>query len=156
MVSVLFLCTGNSCRSQMAEGWFRELVLRVLVLEELVLEELGLRKPGFNHHVASAGIESHGLNPMAVQVMQESAVDISQQTSKQIDEFELEDFDVLVTVCGDADVRCPALPARIKKHHWPLSDPARLRGSEYRIIEGFRNSREEIRQKVFELILEIS
>lgn len=133
MADILFLCTGNSCRSQMAEGWAKRL--------------------GPEHRVASAGIEAHGLNPRAVAVMQEAGVDISSQSSDTLDAFDLADFSLLVTVCGHADEYCPVLPAGLEKHHWPLSDPARLTGSEEAIMDGFRASRDDIRRRV-EMLLE--
>lgn len=132
MTDILFLCTGNACRSQMAEGWARAL--------------------GPTHRIASAGTEAHGLNPLAVQVMQEAGVDISAQQSNRLEEFALEDFDLLVTVCGDADERCPVLPAGLTKMHWPLDDPARLRGSDEFVLAGFRTCRDEIRTRVAALL----
>lgn len=129
MTSVLFLCTGNSCRSQMAEGFARALA-----------DECD--------RIASAGIEAHGLNPRAVAVMAESEIDISDQQSNTLDQFSLTDFDVLVTVCGDADERCPVLPAGLIKHHWPLPDPAKLEGSDQEVLEGFRSVRDNIRDRV--------
>lgn len=127
MKSILFLCTGNSCRSQMAEGWARTMT-------------------NFDR-VASAGIEAHGLNPRAVAVMSEVGVDISVQQSNSVDEFQLDDFDLVVTVCGHADEHCPAVRTA-RKLHWPLSDPAKLTGSDEEIMSGFRASRDEIKALV--------
>jgi len=104
---VLFLCTGNSCRSQMAEGWARH--LRGDVIEP-----------------CSAGIETHGLNPHAVRVMAEAGVDISKQESKHVDELKDVRFDYVVTVCGHADERCPSFPGRTKVIHVGFDDPPRL------------------------------
>ena len=132
MARVLFLCTGNSCRSQMAEGWFRHLAPE--------------------HDVASAGIEAHGLNPRAVAVMKESAVDITSQSSDTLDGYDLKDFDVLVTVCGDADEKCPVVPGSTRKLHWPLPDPAKLTGADEAVLAGFRTVRDDIRSRVTELI----
>ena len=104
---MLFLCTGNSCRSQMAEGWARH--LRGDVIEP-----------------CSAGIETHGLNPHAVRVMAEAGVDISKQESKHVDELKDVRFDYVVTVCGHADERCPSFPGRTKVIHVGFDDPPRL------------------------------
>ena len=104
---VLFLCTGNSCRSQMAEGWARAL-------------------NGDRIEAYSAGIETHGLNPHAVRVMAEAGVDISKQESKHVDELKDVRFDYVVTVCGHADERCPSFPGRTKVIHVGFDDPPRL------------------------------
>lgn len=104
---ILFLCTGNSCRSQMAEGWARH--LKADVLEPY-----------------SAGIETHGLNPNAVKVMAEAGVDISSQRSKLVDEFKNMEFDYVVTVCGHANETCPFFPGRTKVLHVGFDDPPKL------------------------------
>lgn len=130
---ILFLCTGNSCRSQMAEGWARRL-------------------GGDRIEASSAGIEVHGQNPRAIQVMKESGVDIGSQQSRRLTPEMLAKADWVVTVCGHADEHCPALPAGIKKLHWPLSDPAKARGTEHEIMAAFRASRDEVRQRVVELL----
>ena len=104
MKSILFLCTGNSCRSQMAEGWAKKL-----------LEG--------EYKVFSAGIESHGLNPNAVKVMAEAGVDISCQESQTVDQVPWQDMDVIVSVCGHADANCPVLPTKAEKVHAPFPDP---------------------------------
>ena len=132
-VRILFLCTGNSCRSQIAEGWARH-------------------RGGAAVSVESAGIEAHGKNPRAIAVMQESGVDISQQESTRLTDDMLETADVLVTVCGHADENCPAVPAGIKKIHWPLEDPAKASGSEELVMQVFRASRDDIRSRVQELL----
>lgn len=98
MKRLCFLCTGNSCRSQMAEGLARNIL-------------------DLSWHVASAGIEAHGLNPLAVQVMAEIGIDISQQTSTVIDLGYLRQCDLVVTLCGDARDRCPVIPATVKRIH---------------------------------------
>jgi arsenate reductase (thioredoxin) len=126
---VLFLCTGNSCRSQMAEGW-----LRVLA--------------GDRFEAMSAGIEAHGQNPRAIAVMREAGVDISGQSSKVVTPEMLENLDLLVTVCGHADETCPALPVRCKKEHWPFDDPAKATGSEDQIMAEFRHVRDQIRARI--------
>jgi len=132
-MNILFLCTGNSCRSQIAEGWARQL-------------------GGSNITVQSAGIEAHGKNPRAIAVMQEAGVDISQQESTRLTDDMLAAADVLVTVCGHADEHCPVVPAGINKIHWPLEDPAKASGSEEQIMQVFRASRDDIRQRVQELL----
>jgi arsenate reductase len=132
-MNILFLCTGNSCRSQIAEGWTRELA-------------------GSDITVQSTGIEAHGKNPRAIAVMQEVGVDISQQESTRLTDDMLAAADVLVTVCGHADEHCPALPAGINKIHWPLEDPARATGSDELVMQVFRASRDDIRRRVQELL----
>ena len=136
-MNILFLCTGNSCRSQMAEGWARYL-------------------GGNDITVQSAGIEAHGKNPRAIAVMQEAGVDISQQESTRLTDDMLAAADVLVTVCGHADENCPAVPAGIKKIHWPLEDPAKASGSEELVMQVFRASRDDIRRRVQELLNTLS
>ena len=133
MTNVLFVCTGNSCRSQMAEGWLRE---------------LGQGRFG----VDSAGIEVHGQNSHAIAMMAEAGVDISRQQSTLLSDTQLQWADLVVTVCGHADETCPMLPPGTRREHWPLEDPARAEGSEAEILETFRDSRDEIRDRVADLI----
>ncbi len=135
-MNLLFLCTGNACRSQMAEGW-------------------GCQLGGDWLRVQSAGIEAHGKNPRAIAVMKEVGVDISGQESTRVTDEMLAAADVLVTVCGHADEHCPALPAGIRKIHWPLDDPARATGSEEEVMAVFRASRDDIRRRVAALIDEL-
>lgn len=126
---ILFLCTGNSCRSQMAEGWARR-----------------LKGDQFEAH--SAGIEAHGLNPDAVRVMAEAGVDISTQRSKRLDEFEGIVFDYVVTVCSNANRSCPTFPARTKVVHVGFEDPpklARRAKTEKERLAPYRRVRDEIR-----------
>ena len=137
---LLFLCTGNSCRSQMAEGWARELASRG-GSDWLIVE--------------SAGIESHGKNPRAIAVMQQAGVDISDQESTRLTDEMLESADLVVSVCGHADENCPVLPAGTRKIHWPLDDPAKAQGSEEEIMQVFRASRDDIRRRVSELLAEL-
>lgn len=132
-MNLLFLCTGNSCRSQMAEGWARALGGEWL-------------------SVQSAGIEAHGKNPRAIAVMREAGVDISGQESTQLTDAMLASADYLVTVCGHADEHCPVVPARVRKEHWPLTDPAKATGTEEEIMAVFRASRDEIRRRVADLL----
>lgn len=137
---LLFLCTGNSCRSQMAEGWARELANQD-VNDWLIVE--------------SAGIESHGKNPRAIAVMQQAGVDISGQESTRLTDEMLESADLVVSVCGHADENCPVLPAGTRKIHWPLDDPAKAQGSEEEIMQVFRASRDDIRRRVSGLLAEL-
>ena len=137
---LLFLCTGNSCRSQMAEGWARELANQD-DNDWLIVE--------------SAGIESHGKNPRAIAVMQQAGVDISGQESTRLTDEMLERADLVVSVCGHADENCPVLPARTRKIHWPLDDPAKAQGSEEEIMQIFQASRDDIRRRVNELLGEL-
>ena len=134
-IKILFLCTGNACRSQMAEGWARHLA-----------------DPA-QFDVKSAGIEAHGLNPDAVRVMAEACVDISNQTSDLVAGFALSDFDLVVTVCANADEKCPVLPGETKRLHWPLEDPAIL--PEAQKESGFRASRDDIRDRVETLLTDL-
>lgn len=131
--NILFLCTGNACRSQMAEGWAR-----------------WLGRPLFE--VQSAGIECHGKNPRAIAVMKEAGLDIDRQESTRVSDEMLERADLVVTVCGHADEHCPVLPADTKKEHWPLQDPAKAEGTEEEIMETFRASRDDIKRRVKELL----
>lgn len=134
---VLFLCTGNACRSQIAEGWARAL-------------------GGGDIAAASAGIEAHGQNPRAIAVMREVGIDIADQTSKTVTPEMLEQADVIVTVCGHADEHCPAVPAHVRKLHWPLADPARATGDEREIMQTFRATREDLRRRVEGLLAELN
>ncbi len=106
-VKILFLCTGNSCRSQMAEGWARQL-------------------KGEHIEAYSAGIAKHGLNPLAVKVMAEAGVDISAQVSKTVDELPAAEFDYVITLCGHAQETCPFFPAKTKQLHVGFDDPPAL------------------------------
>ena len=134
---LLFLCTGNSCRSQMAEGWARE---------------LGKQYGDDWLEVESAGIESHGKNPRAIAVMQDAMLDISAQESTTVTDEMLEQADLVVSVCGHADEHCPVLPAGTRKIHWPLDDPAKAEGAEEEIMKVFVASRDDIRRRVNELL----
>ncbi len=126
---VLFLCTGNACRSQMAEGWLKHLA-------------------GDRFEVYSAGIVAHGKNPRAIAAMQAADVDISGQKSEQLDPSLLEKIDLLVTVCGNADTSCPVLPVSCEKQHWPFDDPAQITGTEAEITREFCRVRDEIQGKI--------
>ena len=131
-LKVLFLCTGNSCRSQMAEGWARR--LRGDVVEAY-----------------SAGIETHGLNPIAVKVMAEAGVDISGHRSKNVGELVDVPFDYVVTVCAAANEACPIFPGKAKVVHVAFDDPPKLAanaGSEQEALDCYRRVRDEIRDYV--------
>lgn len=130
---VAFLCTGNSCRSQMAEGWARVLA-------------------GNRWEVYSAGVEAHGVNPRAVAVMAEAGIDIRGQSSKEIDFDRLREQDVIITLCGDAEERCPVTPPTMRRLHWGLPDPAKATGTEEQILARFRAVRDEIRDRIRELL----
>ena len=132
MLKVLFLCTGNSCRSQMAEGFARHL-------------------KGDQVEAYSAGLEAHGLNPNAVKVMAEAGVDITGQRSKYVDELKEIPFDYVVTVCGHADEHCPVFPGRTKVVHVGFDDPPKLAKNarnEEEALGHYRRVRDEIRQFV--------
>lgn len=133
---VYFLCTGNSCRSQMAEGW---------------LKALGAGR----YEVKSAGLQAHGLNPRAVQVMKEAGVDISRQTSDVIDPAILNKADYVITLCGDAAEHCPAVtnPNGVK-WHWGFEDPAKATGSDEEIMSRFRAVRDAIRRRIERFVAE--
>lgn len=126
---IYFLCTGNSCRSQMAEGYAK----------------LFLRD---KYEIQSAGLETHGLNPLAVRVMAEDGIDISHQHSKLIDPAYFATADLIVTLCGDARDRCPAIPSQATTIHWPLIDPAQASGTETEQLRVFRQVRDEIKERV--------
>jgi arsenate reductase (thioredoxin) len=132
-LNVLFLCTGNSCRSQMAEGWTRHLKGEVI-------------------EAYSAGIDTHGLNPNAVKVMAEAGVDISGHHSQHIDEFKDVKLDVVVTVCGHAHDTCPSFPGNAKVIHVGFGDPPKMAtelaeqgASEKEQLDCYRNVRDEIK-----------
>jgi arsenate reductase len=132
-IKVMFVCTGNSARSQMAEGFARHLSQGRI-------------------EAYSAGMEPSRLNPFAVAVMREKGVDISGQWSKGFDEALARSMDLVVTVCGNADERCPVLPPEVKRLHWPLEDPAAATGSNDQILATFREVRDEIEVRVTELV----
>jgi arsenate reductase (thioredoxin) len=134
-LKVLFLCTGNSCRSQMAEGWTRYLKSDII-------------------DAYSAGIETHGLNPNAVRVMKEAGVDISQQRSKNVSELMSVQFDFVVTVCGHANENCPFFPGKAKIVHAGFDDPPQLAKNaktEEEALDNYRRVRDEIKDFVEKL-----
>ncbi len=128
---VLFLCTENSCRSQMAEGILRHL-------------------NGSKFEVFSAGTRSSAVNPVAIKVMAEIGIDISEHRSKSIDEFQGMSFDFVITTCDGARETCPVFPGKSRHLHWGLNDPANARGSENEILSAFRNVRDEIKKRIQE------
>jgi arsenate reductase len=131
-IKILFLCTGNSCRSQMAEGWAR--YLKADLIEPY-----------------SAGIQTHGLNPLAVKVMAEAGVDISQQRSKHLDEVKDIPFDWVITVCDSANESCPVFPGNVKRYHISLEDPPMLAmnvKTEEEALSHYRLVRNKIRRFV--------
>lgn len=136
MLKIMFLCTANSCRSQMAEGLARELGKDLL-------------------EPYSAGLTAAGIQPKAIAVMREIGIDISHQKSKEIDEGLLNQMDIVVTVCGNAEESCPVTPPQIKRLHWPVDDPVRAIGAEEEIMREFRRARDELRGKIGRLIRDI-
>ena len=133
MKRVLFLCTGNSCRSQMAEG-----LLRDLAGDRLECLSAGAKPAGFVH-------------PLAVAVMREAGIDISSQTSKSINDFlppEGTPPDLIISVCGNAERECPFFPGRVERWHWPFDDPAHATGTDAERLNEFRRVRDEIKAKI--------
>lgn len=123
---ILILCTGNSCRSQIAEGYMK-------FFAENKAE------------VYSAGVETHGVNPKAISIMKEDGIDISNHTSNNIDEYTHIDFDFVITVCDNAKERCPFFPTKAAKFHYNFPDPAKAIGTDSEIMEQFRSVRELIK-----------
>jgi thioredoxin type arsenate reductase len=135
---VYFLCTGNSCRSQMADGFLK-----------------ALGKDEFE--VKSAGLEAHGLNPRAVRVMKEAGIDISGHTSDVIDPELLNRADMVITLCGHADEHCPAIMnPEVVKWHWGFDDPAKATGTEDEILEKFRQVRDAIKARIQQFVVDKS
>jgi arsenate reductase len=123
---ILILCTGNSCRSQIAEGYMKFFA-------------------GNKAEVYSAGVETHGVNPKAISIMKEDGIDISNHTSNNIDEYTHIDFDFVITVCDNAKERCPFFPTKAAKFHYNFPDPAKAIGTDSEIMEQFRSVRELIK-----------
>ncbi|MEN1970068.1 arsenate reductase (thioredoxin) [Lentibacillus sp. N15] len=126
---IYFLCTGNSCRSQIAEGWAKHYL-------------------GGSCKVRSAGIEAHGLNPNAVKAMKEAGIDISDQKSEVIDTEILNNADMVVTLCDDAEDRCPMTPLHVKREHWGFDDPAKAEGTDQEKWAVFQRVRDEIGERI--------
>ncbi len=128
-IKVMFLCTGNSCRSQMAEGFARELGKELL-------------------EIHSAGLVAAGVHARAIAVMKEIGIDISKQKSKEIDEVLLRSMDLVITLCDHAAEACPRTPPEIQRLHWPVKDPVGTVGTEEKIMREFRRARDEIKGKI--------
>ena len=127
MKNILVLCTGNSCRSQMAHGYLNNLQNDLAT-------------------IYSAGIETHGLNPGAVSIMAEDGIDISKHTSNHVDEYKEIDFDFIITVCDHAKENCPFIPSKnAKRIHHNFFDPSKVKGSEHEKHDAFLKAREEIK-----------
>lgn len=129
--TVLILCTGNSCRSHLAEG-----ILRAAAGQVLTVQSAGLKPVGFVH-------------PMAIKVMSEIGIDISKHRSKHLSEFLNQKIETVITVCGNADQACPIFPGQVNRYHWGFVDPADAVGTEEEILKAFRQVRDEIK-RVFE------
>ncbi|HTQ50943.1 MAG TPA: arsenate reductase ArsC [Candidatus Acidoferrales bacterium] len=129
--TVLILCTGNSCRSHIAEGF-----LRAAAGDLINVESAGSHPTGYVH-------------PVAIQVMAEVGIDISRHRSKHLKEFLGQPIRTVITVCGNLDQGCPIFPGQLQRHHWPFPDPAKATGSEEEILNSFRRVRDEMR-RVFE------
>lgn len=126
--SVLILCTGNSCRSHLAEG-----ILRSVAGDIIDVQSAGSKPAGYVH-------------PLGIQVMQESGIDISAHTSKHMNDFLKQDIETVVTVCGNADQACPMFPGQSNRHHWGFDDPAHATGTDEEKLAVFRRVRDEIRR----------
>lgn len=122
MKNILVLCTGNSCRSQIAEGFLRHYA-------------------GEKANVYSAGVETHGVNPLAILIMKEVGINLSNHTSNHVDEYINIDFDFIITVCDNAKERCPYFPTKAEKFHYNFPDPAKASGTEEEIVNEFRRVR---------------
>jgi arsenate reductase len=129
---VLILCTGNSARSQMAEGLLRHMC-------------------GDRFEVGSAGVEPSHVRPQAVEAMREIGIDISGHRSKSVDEFAGQEFDYVITVCDNANERCPVFPGKTERIHWSFDDPAEAVGDEAARLAVFRRVRDEIKARLHEL-----
>lgn len=132
---ILVLCTGNSCRSQIAEGYLKYFA-------------------GDKAEIYSAGVETHGVNPRAIATMEEDGIDISNHTSNNIDEYQNIDFDIIITVCDNAKERCPFFPSSARITHNNFPDPAKAIGTEEKILEEFGKVRNQIKEFCFNFIKE--
>lgn len=126
MKNILVLCTGNSCRSQIAEGYLRQFA-------------------GIKANIYSAGIETHGVNPRAIKIMAEDGIDISAHTSNHVDEYLAIPFDYVITVCDNANEACPFFPGNVERFHQNFPDPAKAIGNEEEIMKSFRHTRDLIK-----------
>jgi arsenate reductase len=127
MKQILVLCTGNSCRSQIAEGYLKHFAKEKAT-------------------VYSAGVETHGVNPRAIQIMKEDGIDISGHTSNNVNEYRNIEFDYVITVCDNAKERCPFFPSNAQKFHYNFPDPAKATGTEEEILQQFRDVRNMIKK----------
>ena len=132
---VLVLCTGNSCRSQIAEGYLRYFA-------------------GEKAEIFSAGVETHGVNPKEIATMKDDGIDISNHTSNNIDEYRNIDFDFVITVCDNAKERCPFFPTKAEKFHYNFPDPAKATGTDEEIAEEFRKVRQQIKDYCEDFVAE--
>ena len=132
---ILVLCTGNSCRSQIAEGYLRYFA-------------------NDKADVYSAGVETHGVNPKAIATMKEDGIDISNHTSNNIDEYRNIDFDFVITVCDNAKERCPFFPTKAQKFHYNFPDPAKATGTDEEIEKQFKQVRQTIKEYCEKFVLE--
>ncbi len=130
----MILCTGNSCRSQIAEGFLKNLLP--------------------NAGVFSAGIETHGVNPKAIRVMGEVGIDLTSHTSNHIEEYSDINFDHIITVCDHAAENCPHFPSKAQRHHFNFPDPAKATGSEEEILNEFRSVRHLIKEYLEKFVAE--
>ncbi|MCJ8209060.1 arsenate reductase ArsC [Mucilaginibacter sp. RS28] len=135
MKNILVLCTGNSCRSQLAEGYLRHFLKGTA-------------------NVYSAGIETHGVNPKAIAVMAEDGIDISNHTSNHVDEYAAIRFDYVITVCDNANEACPYFPGDVKRLHYNFPDPAKATGTEEEVMKEFRRVRNLIKGYVLRFVME--
>ena len=135
MKKILVLCTGNSCRSQIAEGY----------LKHFAKEKA---------EIYSAGIEVHGVNPKAIAIMKEDGIDLSDHTSNHVDEYKNINFDYIITVCDHAQENCPYFQSNAKRAHQNFLDPAKVQGTETEIEQAFRVIREEIKSFVKKFVVE--
>ena len=133
MKNVLVLCTGNSCRSQLAEGYLRHFA-------------------GDKANIYSAGIETHGVNPRAIKVMAEDHLDISGHTSNNVEEYLAIPFDYVITVCDNANEACPYFPGTVERFHFNFPDPAKAKGTEEEIMDEFRRVRDMIKVYSFDFV----
>lgn len=135
-IRVMFLCTGNSCRSQMAQGWAQYLAPKLI-------------------EARSAGIEAHGQNATAIKVMAEVDIDISEQQSIRVNSEMLEWADLVVTLCDNAEEQCPVVNPHTAKVHLPLADPAKIKGTEQEVLDEFYQARDKVKQRVLYVIEQI-
>jgi len=136
LIKIMFVCTANSCRSQMAEGFAKQL-------------GKGFLEP------YSSGLFHSRVHPIAIEIMKETGIDISQQKSKEIDEELLKQMDIIITLCGNAEASCPATPLKIKRIHWPIDDPVSTIGTGEDILNAFRKTRDQIKAGIESLVQEL-